>query len=122
MNDELVSRKAVMDELVKEYNRRYDAGDRGGLKLAWIEKAVNSAPCVNQWTPVTRLPELDHEGYSEKLLLSFSNFGLPTIGEYRVANGDGHWYDGDDDKPLEDYGLKVNAWMKLPEMYKEEEE
>ena len=38
MRDDMVSRKAVMDELVKEYNRK--AKD-GGLALAWIEKAVH---------------------------------------------------------------------------------
>lgn len=41
MRDDLVSRKAVIESLTKEYNRRIKAGDRGGLKLAWIEKAVD---------------------------------------------------------------------------------
>ena len=85
------------------------------------EIELPSAQPEQRWIPVTQLPELDEDGYSDKLLLSFSNFSLPTVGEYRVTDGEGHWYDGDDDKPLEDYGLKVNAWMKLPEMYEEEE-
>ena len=87
-------------------------------------KTYCGADCTAQkqrWIPVTQLPELDEDGESEKLLLSFSNFSLPTIGEYRVTDGEGHWYDGDDDKPLEDYGLKVNAWMPLPKPYNEGE-
>lgn len=43
--DDLVRRGDVMDELVKEYNRRWQ---EGGLKLAWIEKAVDSARPVAQ--------------------------------------------------------------------------
>lgn len=41
--DDLVRRGDVMDELVKEYNRRWQ---EGGLKLAWIEKAVDSVSPV----------------------------------------------------------------------------
>ena len=40
-DNDLVSRKDVMDSLVKEYNRRYSLGEHSGLRLAWIEKAVN---------------------------------------------------------------------------------
>ena len=43
MKDDTVSRAAVMESLTKEYNRRR-TGD--GLKLAWIEKAVNEVPEV----------------------------------------------------------------------------
>ena len=38
MNDDLVFRRAVLDSLVDEYNKRRQ---EGGLKLAWIELAVN---------------------------------------------------------------------------------
>lgn len=41
MKDDTVSRAAVMESLTKEYNRRLPAD---GLKLAWIEKAVNEVP------------------------------------------------------------------------------
>lgn len=40
MRNDLVSRAAIFDSLVREYNRRYKEGERG-LRLAWIEKAVN---------------------------------------------------------------------------------
>lgn len=44
MRDDLISRREVMDSLTNEYNRRFMAGDRGGLKMAWIEKAVDDVP------------------------------------------------------------------------------
>ncbi len=40
-SDELVSRRAVIKSVTREYNRRR-TGD--GLKLAWIEKAINGTP------------------------------------------------------------------------------
>lgn len=75
-----------------------------------------------KWEPVSeKLPELDEDGYSEKLLLSFCNFPLPTIGEYRVSDGVGKWYDGDSDESVNAYALKVNAWMPLPKPYRGED-
>ena len=44
MRDDLVRRDEVMKALIAEYDRRFMEGDRGGLRLAWIEKAVNSVP------------------------------------------------------------------------------
>lgn len=52
MKDDTVSRAAVMESLTKEYNRRR-TGD--GLKLAWIEKAVNDVPEVK--TEIIRCKE-----------------------------------------------------------------
>lgn len=43
----LVDRKQVMEHLTKEYNRRFFQGERDGLKLAWIEKAVNDTPAAD---------------------------------------------------------------------------
>lgn len=48
MRDDLVSRRAVMDSLCAEYNRRYAAGETKGLRLAWIEKAVSDTPPATQ--------------------------------------------------------------------------
>lgn len=41
---DLIDRRETMQALVAEYNRRFMAGDRGGLKMAWIEKAVDDVP------------------------------------------------------------------------------
>ena len=91
------------------------------LELAEALGKVIKALEAQEWVPVSeRLPEVDEDGYSDKILLSFANFILPAIGEYREDNG-GAFYAGDDDKPLNGYGLLVNAWKPLPEPYREDE-
>ena len=72
------------------------------------------------WIPVTeRLPE------NEKfVLMSFENFSLPLVGRY-VGDEElgGAWYEGDcfgEDTCLAN-DLFVNAWMPLPEPYREDE-
>lgn len=52
MRRDLVYRDEIMDSLVKEYNRKRT---NDGLKLAWIEKAVNDVKPAQQtghWIPV----------------------------------------------------------------------
>ena len=70
-----------------------------------------------QWIPVTeRFPE--PETY---ILVSFDNYILPDIATYRVDDdGSGAFYQGDEDYTYLSVGLYVNAWMPLPEPYKEE--
>lgn len=71
-----------------------------------------------RWIKITeRVPEDDRY-----IMLSFANFSLPTIGRYEKDEQGGAFYDGDSDKSLNTYGLFVNAWMELPEQYREEEE
>ena len=68
-------------------------------------------PEFGKWIPITeRLPEDD-----KYIMVSFDNFTLPDIG------GNGAFYPGDDDKGYASYGLFVNAWMPLPEPYRESE-
>ena len=71
----------------------------------------------HRWIPVTeKLPE--PETY---ILVSFDNFTLPDIATYRVDDdGSGAFYPGDEDYTYLSVGLYVNAWMPLPEPYKEE--
>lgn len=80
---------------------------------------------VQQWIPIYdgdgQMPPLDDEGYSDYILLSFSNCNTPLIGQYRVDEDGGAFYAGDDDEPLTKFGLMVNAWMPLPKSYREEE-
>lgn len=75
------------------------------------------------WIPIEdRLPEVGRDGYSDYILLSFDNADFICIGHYRVdPDGGGAFYDGDDDRSLMSIGLFVNAWMKLPKPYREEE-
>jgi hypothetical protein len=82
-------------------------------------RTVARKPEFGQWIPVSeRLPEDD-----KYILVSFENFTLPDIGRYEVdEDGNGAFYPGDDEKRYAAYGLFVNAWMPLPEPYRESEE
>lgn len=80
-----------------------------------IEKKVNS----NGWIPCSeRLPETD-----KYILLSFSNFSVPCVGRYETddENG-GAFYIGDEAESCSEQDMFVNAWMPLPEPYREETE
>lgn len=55
------------------------------------------------------------------ILLSFSNWMIPAVGEYRqTEDGGGNFFLADSDDPLVKIGIFVNAWMPLPECYKED--
>lgn len=80
-------------------------------------KAIEGQPTVvnaSEWIPITeRLPEDD-----AYILLSFENFTMPLIGRYEEdENGNGNFYNGDDEKPLISVGVFVNAWMPFPDRY-----
>ena len=71
---------------------------------------------VRSWVPISeRLPDPD-----EQVLLSFENCTFPMIGRYTVDDEDsGTFRVGDMDDSFVENGLFVNAWMPLPESYKE---
>jgi len=74
------------------------------------------------WIPIDeKLPDVDEDGCSDYILISFENWSLPTIGMYVVdENGDGAFHGSDEERTLASYGFVVNAWMPLPENYKED--
>lgn len=78
---------------------------------------------VQQWIPIYdgdgHMPTVDDEGYSDYILMSFSNFNMTSIGQYRKDEEGGAFYVGDYDEPLAKIGLMVNAWMPLPKPYRE---
>ena len=62
-----------------------------------------------------RLPETD-----DYILVSFSNSTLPDIGRYEAdKDGGGAFFPGDEERSYASFGLFVNAWMPLPEPYRE---
>ena len=70
-----------------------------------------------RWIPCSeRLPE--DESY---ILVSFENSTMPDIARYEENDEGGAFYPGDDEKSYSSYGIFVNAWMPLPEPYREEE-
>lgn len=58
---------------------------------------------------------------NEYVLLSYENYTLPDIGRYDEDEEGGNFYPGDDARSCLSYGLFVNAWMPLPEVYREED-
>ena len=97
------------DELVARLAEYEDTGLEPAEVLQLKKNAV-------RWIPVTeRLP--DPESY---ILVSFENFSLPDIATYRVdEDGSGAFYPGDEDYTYLSAGVFVNAWMPLPEAYRE---
>lgn len=66
-------------------------------------------------------PEVNKDGESEYILLSFTNAGFCCIGRYQEDERGGAYYDGDDDEPLSLIGLITDAWMPLPKRREEEQ-
>jgi len=100
-----------MRSLTEEYNRRYK---EGGLKLAWIEKAVNDTP--GPWISVEeRLPDTDEDGYSKYVLAAFHNYSGVDIAQYREDQEGGAWYPGDMEESYSSMRIFVRAWMPLPD-------
>ena len=68
-----------------------------------------------KWIPITeRTPE--DESY---ILVSFENATMVDIARYEEDDEGGSFYPGDDEDPYSKYGIYVNAWMPLPEPYRE---
>lgn len=86
-------------------------------QIKGIERRKMSKDMEMKWIPIDeRLPEVNEDGYSDYVLISFENYTIPTIGMYwQEKDGSGAFHDGDDlDRTLASYGLFVNAWMPLP--------
>ena len=83
-------------------------------KLAKLEDAEDTN-VLSRWIPISeRLPEEE-----EYILLSFANYTGLDIGRYENDGENDKFYPGDDEKSYSSYGIFVNAWMPLPESYKE---
>lgn len=71
----------------------------------------------NGWIPVSeRLPDPD-----KYIAILLDNCDIPAIGRYTVDDeGGGTFRVGDQDESFPELNLFVNAWMPLPEPYKED--
>ena len=83
--------------------------------FALIEQENND---FGRWIPISeQLPE--DESY---IIVSFENATMPDIARYEENDEGGTFYPGDDEKSYSSYGIFVNAWMLLPEPYREEDD
>lgn len=95
----------------------------GGSYYEALRTAIRALKRETGWIPVSkRLPELDEDGYSDKVLVCFTNFSGCEICEYRECDDCHGWYIGDSDDNPEDVGVHVIAWMPLPEPYEEDQD
>lgn len=94
------------------------------LEWGWSEETVDAigmgihALKETQWIPISeRLPEEE-----EYILLSFANCTGLDIGRYENDGENDNFYPGDEEETYASYGLFVNAWMPLPEPYRQNDE
>lgn len=100
-----------MDELIHELESIRNIGIVNHKKdTATIQKAIDALKQFT-WRNPSEPPETD-----KYVLLSYSNYSLPDIGEYRE---DGKYYPGDDERSCESFGLIVDGWMPMPKVRRE---
>lgn len=84
-------------------------------KMCKIDEAEGKAD--QSWIPCSeRFPDGDRY-----ILVSFENSTMPDIARYEENDEGGTFYPGDDEKSYSSYGFFVDAWMPLPEPYREGE-
>lgn len=116
--------KKVRRGYSRAYGKREEAYEEGVLACKSAISRYNPTPkhrevCTQAkqfWIPITeRLPETD-----DYILISFDNSSLPDIGRYEVdEDGGGAFYPGDEDFTYKSIDLYVNAWMPLPQPYRQ---
>lgn len=93
-------------------NKKQELVDR--LAMYEDREDAKDTNVPGKWIPISeRLPE--DENY---ILVSFENYTMPDIARYEENDEGGTFYPGDDEKSYSSYGIFVNAWMPLPELYK----
>ena len=98
-------------------NKKQELVDR--LAMYEDREDAKNTNVLGKWIPISaRLPE--DESY---ILVSFENASMPDIAVYEVdSNGNGVFYPSDRNVPYSLIGVFVNAWMPLPEPYRENDD
>lgn len=128
MNEENEGMLLYMDKdgTFREYDQRNDIVIHCDSEedKEWLMKKLESGDdakdtnVLGKWIPISeRLPE--DESY---ILVSFENSTMPDIARYEENDEGGTFYPGDDEESYSSYGIFVNAWMPLPEPYKENDD
>lgn len=122
INDLRAYAKDRKGELAKLVSDAADTIEELSAKLSAANMERSSQYYHGGWIPIDeRAPEVDEDGYSDYVLLSFANASIPCIGQYVVDEEGGAFHDGDDERTLNSYGLIVNAWMPWPKRYRGDE-
>lgn len=106
---DLISRQAAINAYGDWYVEEGTAEGFIGTVKQLLEGLPSAEP-DQKWIPADNPPETD-----DYVLLSFENFSVPMVGRYEDCN----YYVGDETEPLCKQDIFVNAWMPLPEPYKE---
>lgn len=110
-----------MDRLTEYHGDKAVIKDKNLLpqameKLAEYEE-LEEKGCIIRWHLADEPPSNDRY-----ILLSYENFPMVDIGRYE---GDdeygGEYFAGDDERPLAEFNIFVNAWAELPMSVKEVE-
>ena len=100
-------------------NKKQELVDR--LAMYEDREDAKDTNVLGKWIPINeKLP-----GKGEYILVSFANegFSLPDIAVYEVDSNENEvFYPADRTVPYSLIGVFVNAWMPLPEPYKQNDE
>ena len=120
----MIDKDILINDLEMEFakaNAKYLENDEdpfyGGIcsALQDVIKLVREQREQFEWINADIVPVTD-----KYILLSFDNFSSVEIGRYEEdEDGGGNYYIGDENEPCSSQELYVNAWMPLPEPYKE---
>ena len=109
--DDLISRQAAIDAADAVWSV---TGDKNVAKVWDQIKDLPSAQPEQQWIPCSeRLPE------DEQPILFSTTTGRVHQGRFHRDNSVNRWYSSLD--KMRAYNNVVNAWMPLPEPYKEDD-
>lgn len=120
----MIDKDILINDLKMEFekaNSKYLESDlnpfHSGICLALhdVIKLVQQQTEQFEWINADIVPVTD-----KYILLSFENFEVPMVGRYEEdEEGNGAYYVGDETETCSSQALYVNAWMPLPERYKE---
>ena len=117
---DLIDRQEVLAETGKWLNDLLEDDSatkiRVGVRMVRIYmKQMSAVKPEPQWHECFEDDPNSFPDDDRNVLVSFSNFSLSIIGQWRVDdNGSGCWYLGDTDETFLSEGLFVDGWWELP--------
>lgn len=116
MIEKLLEKRCEAEKNMELSDVLSDANTYGGMFVGYdkaIEIVKQEAEHYNNgWIPYIEPPET-----GVYVLLSFSNFSVPTVGRYEEDEKGGAYYIGDEEETCIQQDMFVNAWQPLPAPY-----